>query len=217
MGIPAEGDGLRLRDDLLASTAGLAGGGGVEESPSRAARGVPPGGQDRLVARGRGQLERSSLKRGLQTGPDPTDRARAGSKHHILTEAQGIPLVVTLTGADAHDVTQLLPLVDAIPPLRGKCGRPCFRPARVQGDRAYGSKAQQAELRKRNIQPVLAQRNAPHGSGLGKTRWVVERTIGWLHQYRRLRVRYERRVDIHEALLTRGCVLICCKIALRVF
>ena len=125
--------------------------------------------------------------------------------------------MVTLTGANAHDVTQLLPLVDAIPPLRGKCGRPCFRPARVQGDRAYGSKAQQAELRKRNIQPVLAQRNAPHGSGLGKTRWVVERTIGWLHQYRRLRVRYERRVDIHEAFLTLGCVLICCKIALKVF
>jgi transposase len=64
---------------------------------------------------------------------------------------------------------------------------------------------------------VLAHRGTAHGSGLGTTRWVVERTISWLHQYRRPRVRYERRVDIHEAFLTLGCVLICCKITLRVF
>ena len=126
-------------------------------------------------------------------------------------------MVVTLTGANAHDITQLLPLVDAIPPLQGERGRPCFRPARVQGDRAYHSKPHEAELRKRNIQPVLAHRGTAHGSGLGTTRWVVERTISWLHQYRRLRVRYERRVDIHEAFLTLGCVLICCKFAVRLF
>jgi transposase len=52
----------------------------------------------------------------------------------------------------------------------------------------------------------------PHGPGLGKKRWVVERTIAWLHQYRRLRVRYERRDDIHEAFLAIGCSLICLKL-----
>jgi IS5 family transposase len=189
----------------------------VEEDPPRAARRVPPGRRNRLVASGGRQLEHPGGKRGAHTGPNPTDRARAGSKHHVLTEAQGIPLVVTLTGANAHDVTQLLPLVDAIAPLQGDRGRPCFRPARVQGDRAYHSKTHEAELRARNIQPVLAHRGTGHGSGLGTTRWVVERTISWLHQYRRLRVRYERRVDSHEAFLTLGCVLICCKIAPRVF
>jgi len=125
--------------------------------------------------------------------------------------------VATLTAANDHDVTQLLPLVDAVPKLRGKRGRPCFRPARVQGDRAYHSKPHAAELRRRNIQPVIAQRGTEHGSGLGTTRWVVERTISWLHQYRRLRVRYERRADIHEAFLTLGCILICCKFAVRLF
>ena len=49
-------------------------------------------------------------------------------------------------------------------------------------------------------------------NGLGKQRWVVERTIAWLHQYRRLRVRYERRADIHEAFLAIGCSLICLKL-----
>jgi len=189
----------------------------VDEGASGAARSIPGRGPDRLVACGGGQFQCPGSKRGLQTGPNPTDRGRAGSKHHALTDAQGIPLVVTLTAANAHDVTQLLPLVDQIPPLRGRRGRPCFRPARVQGDRAYHSQAHAAELQRRNIQPVIAQRGTPHGSGLGKTRWVIERTLSWLHQYRRLRVRYERRVDIHEAFLTLGCILICCKLAVRVF
>ena len=48
-----------------------------------------------------------------------------------------------------------------------------------------------------------------HGSGLGIYRWVVERTLAWLHQFRRLRVRWERRTEIHEAFLDIGCILIC--------
>ena len=52
----------------------------------------------------------------------------------------------------------------------------------------------------------------PHGSGLGRERWVVERTISWLHQYRRLRVRYERRADIHDAFLQIAGSLICLKL-----
>jgi transposase len=49
----------------------------------------------------------------------------------------------------------------------------------------------------------------PHGSGLGRWRWVVERTFAWLNQFRRLRVRYDKRADIHEAFLSLGCALIC--------
>jgi transposase len=120
-----------------------------------------------------------------------------------------VPLSVVLTGANAHDVTQLLPLMDAIPSLRGGRGRPRQRPDAVQADRAYGSARHERALRRRKVRPILAQRNTPHGSGLGKTRWVVERTLAWLHQFRRLRVRYERRADIHEAFLAIGCSMIC--------
>ena len=67
--------------------------------------------------------------RGKKTGPNPTDRRKAGSKHHVLTDAHGIPLVATLTAANRHDVTQLLPLVDAMPPLRGRPGRPVAQAA----------------------------------------------------------------------------------------
>ena len=52
-------------------------------------------------------------------------------------------------------------------------------------------------------------RRSEHGSGLGRWRWVVERTFAWLNQFRRLRVRYEKRADIHEAFLSLGCALIC--------
>jgi len=127
----------------------------------------------------------------------------------LITDAGGIPLAATVTGANAHDVTQLLPLVEAIPPVRGKRGRPRKRPRRVQGDRAYDSEPHRQVLRKQGIEPVLAKRNTEHGSGLGVYRWVVERTISWLHQMRRLRTRYERRDDIHEAFLTLGCIVVC--------
>lgn len=56
------------------------------------------------------------------------DRRKNSSKHHVLTDARGTPLVATLTGANRHDVTQLLPLVDAVPPVRGRLGRPLRRP-----------------------------------------------------------------------------------------
>ena len=50
---------------------------------------------------------------------------------------------------------------------------------------------------------------AAHGSGLGRRRWVVERTFAWLNQFRRLRVLYDKRAEIHEAFLSLGCALIC--------
>ena len=209
VGGPAPRNGLRVRDDLLATASRLAGGGGLAGHPARVAQPSPSGQPARLVAGGGRQFQRPRRFWGEKTGPNPTDRRKNGSKHHILTDANGIPLAATVTGANRHDVTQLLPLVDAVPPISGKCGRPRQRPQRVQGDRAYHSAAHSEALRQRGIEPVLAQRHTEHGSGLGVFRWVVERTNAWLHQFRRLRVRYERRADIHEAFLLLGCIVIC--------
>lgn len=64
-------------------------------------------------------------------------------------------------------------------------------------------------LHVRGIEPLLPERGTDEDRHLGVVRWVVERTIAWLHQFRRLRVRYERCADIHQALLTLGCVQIC--------
>ncbi|WP_259676633.1 IS5 family transposase, partial [Burkholderia pseudomallei] len=142
-------------------------------------------------------------------GPNPTDRARPGSKHHIVTDANGTPLAAILTGANVNDVTQLLPLIDSIPPIRGLRGHPLHRPRVVYADRGYDSERHRQALRNRGIEPVIAKRRTEHGSGLGKYRWVVERTHAWLHHFRRLRIRFERRADIHGAFLKLGCCLIC--------
>src|SRR4051812_41258471 len=76
-------------------------------------------------------------------------------------------------------------------------------------DRAYDSEPHRQELRGRGIEPKLAKRRTPHGSGLGKYRWVVERTISWFHRARKLRLRTDWRDDIHEALMSLGSSLIC--------
>ena len=148
-------------------------------------------------------------KAGSATGPSPVDRARNGSKHHLLVDATGIPLAWRLTSGNRHDVTQLIPLVDRVPPVRGKVGRPRRRPGRVSADRAYDYPTHRRQLRQRGITPEIARRKTTHGSGLGRYRWVVERTFAWLHQFKRLLVRYDRRADIHEAFLAIGCCLVC--------
>jgi transposase len=102
-----------------------------------------------------------------------------------------------------------MPLLEGITPIAGKPGRPLRKPKCVQADRGYDSSLHRQDLRSRGIGHQIARRRTDHGSNLGKTRWVVERTIAWLHQFRRLRVRYERLPSIHEALLRIGCAIIC--------
>jgi transposase len=162
------------------------------------------------VVAGGGRLEScAGEKGGSETGPSPVDRARNGSKHHLLVDATGIPLAWTLTGGNRNDVTQLIPLLDRVPPVRGKVGRPRRRPERVTADRGYDHDKYRRQLRERGIRSEIARRQSGHGSGLGRYRWVVERTFAWLHQFKRLLVRYDRRAEIHEAFLGLGCCLVC--------
>jgi transposase len=116
---------------------------------------------------------------------------------------------VTLTGANRHDITPLLPLLDAVPPIRGRRGRPRRHRGELYGVRGYDSNPPRRRLRERGIRPRIARRGVAHGSGLGKVRWVIERGFAWLHAFKRLRTRYERRADIHLGLLQLACALIC--------
>ncbi|WP_329538556.1 IS5 family transposase (plasmid) [Streptomyces sp. NBC_01450] len=150
-----------------------------------------------------------AMKGGPKTGPSPVDRARTGSKHHLITEAHGIPLAASLTGGNRNDVTQLMPLIEAIPPVRGRRGRPRRRPVRLYADRAYDHDKYRRQVRAVGITPVIARRGTEHGSGLGIHRWVVEQSFALLHWFRRLRIRWEIRDDIHEAFLRLACSIIC--------
>src|SRR5213083_2450584 len=115
-----------------------------------------------MVAGGRGLESCAGEKGGSATGPSPVDRARSGSKHHLLVDATGIPLAWTLSGGNRNDVTQLIPLVDRVPPVRGTVGRPRRRPERV-ADRAYDHRPQRRQLRERGIKPEIARRKTEHG------------------------------------------------------
>lgn len=122
-----------------------------------------------------------------------------------------------LTGGNRHDSTQLIPLVEAIGPIRGKRGRPRRRPRRLYADRGYDYDSHRKTLRSKGITPHIARKNTAHGSGLGTVRWVAERAFAWLHQFKRLRTRYERRADIHLGLLQLACALICYRQPTRSF
>src|SRR5215218_2290276 len=151
-------------------------------------------------------------KGGQRTGPNPTDKAKAGSKRHVVSDRGGIPLAVVLSAANVHDSKVLVEAVDAISPIRkprGRPGRPRKRPAKLHADKAYDFPRCRQALRKRGITPRISRRGIDSSEKLGRHRWVVERTLAWLSRYRRLSVRYERRDDIHEAFLHLGCSLIC--------
>ena len=126
----------------------------------------------------------------------------------MITEGHGIPLAVSLTGGNRNDITELLPLIDAVPPVRGRRGRPRRRPAELFADRAYDFDKYRKIVRCKGIRPRIARRGTPHGSGLGVYRWVIERTIAWYHGMKRLRIRWERRDDIHEAFLSLATCII---------
>jgi hypothetical protein len=74
---------------------------------------------------------------------------------------------VSLTGGQRNDVTQLMPLIAAIPPARGCRGRPRQRSETVDADRVYDHDTYRRQVRAKGITPVIACRGTAHGSGLG--------------------------------------------------
>jgi transposase len=105
-----------------------------------------------------------------------------------------------------------LEMLDAIPPCAGERGRPRRRPEAFQGDGAYGIKAIIAAVVQRRVRSLLApygRSRTAHGSGLGKTRYVVERSLSWMSNFRRLKLCYERTGEHFQAFHELAASLIC--------
>jgi hypothetical protein len=101
-------------------------------------------------------------------------------------------------------------MIDAVPPVRGRVGRPLRRPRSLVADRGYDADdACRRPLRARHVTPLIARRREPHGSGLGLWRYVVEQGIALLHQFRRLRTRFDKRDDVHESFIDLAICMIC--------
>ena len=124
-------------------------------------------------------------------------------------DRRGIPLGFLLTGANVHDSTPFEALIDAVPPIPGKRGRPRRRPNKLHADKAYDHRRCRDACRRRKIRPRIARRGVDTSQKLGRHRWVIERTFAWFNKLRRLTIRYERRLDIHHAFTSIACSLIC--------
>ena len=134
---------------------------------------------------------------------------KPGTKRHLVTDRRGIPLAELTTAANVNETTVLERLLDTIPPVRGKRGRPRRRPEKLHADKGYRSRKNQRVLRARRIKSRIARPGIESSERLGRHRWVIERTIAWINQMRRLIIRYERRDDIYDAFHQLGCTLIC--------
>lgn len=152
---------------------------------------------------------------GGHTGRNPTDRGKLGCKHHVIVDQRGLPLVAQLSAANVHDSRLLQPLVQSLPSVCGLTGRPRKRPGKLHADKGYDYRCHRQWLRRRGITPRIARRGVESKERLGRWRWVVERTLGWLHRFRRLRIRYERRADIHQGFLSLACAIVCLRFVER--
>lgn len=212
VGDASTGDGLRFGSDLLATVEALAEARRLEEAVSRLAEGTWPSRIARSLEGPCGQPKYSGGFWGRLTGKNPTDRAKKGTKRHLLTDGNGTPLALRLTGAQRHDSLPAMPLLDDIPLLPQPRGRPRKKPKSLYGDRAYGTPRNHQGLKERRIEDHLAQPRTPHGSGLGKVRWPIERTLAWTGQARRLKIRYDRLPANHRAFHYLQLARICFRI-----
>src|SRR4051794_16454518 len=141
-------------------------------------------------------------KRGGElTGPNPTDRGKAGTKYHIVASTDGLPLGVVPSAATVHDTRlfpHLLRLALAV----------CAAIGRLYADAAYDSAENRGLCAREGIQPFIREVGQPHGSGLGTVRCVVEHDCAWLLANKRLDRRHDRLGRMILALLTAACIFV---------
>lgn len=125
-------------------------------------------------------------------------------------------MIFCVTGANRHDSVVFEELVDALPAIGGKPGRARRWPGKLHADKGYDFARCRAHLKRRSIKDRIARRGIERNDRLGRHRWVVERTHSWLAALGKLRTRFERRIDIHVALLSLACCVICVR-TLEVF
>ncbi len=207
VGRPSSGIGVRVRDDVLATATRLVDGGRVRRLARDDARARSPRRVDRFRPGDTRRLARAGENGGADTGPSPVDRRKTGSKHHVLTCGNGVPLAVTLSGANSGDHLMLPEPLDRVRPLRGRPGPPRRRITTLSPTRATTTRASTTNWHN-DISPATSVRRGTRDKGTAG-RWIVEQTLALLHQYRHLAIRWERRTDIHHGFLTLAAALIC--------
>jgi putative transposase len=135
---------------------------------------------------------------------------KKGTKRSLLVDGRGAPLSLIVAGANRHDVKLLAQTLDAIVVRRPKPTQK--RPQHLCVDKGYAGKPAEKQMRARGYiphVPVKGASQARHRTKGKARRWVVERTHSWMNNYRKLRVRYEKKVANFQALLHLAIAIIC--------
>lgn len=114
-----------------------------------------------------------------------------------------------ISAANTPDAALALPLLDAVPAVRGRVGRPRRRPGKLHADKAYDQRWLRRAIARRGIRVRIARKKVESSTRLGRHRWVIERTVSWLVNHRRLARRYERLAAHFTAFATIAAVLVC--------
>jgi putative transposase len=138
------------------------------------------------------------------TGPNPTDRGKLGTKRHILTDQKGIPLSVSITGANTHDMKAAIETLDSV-----IVKRPSYE-QNLCLDKGYDFPEIEKETTKRRYLPHIRHRGEEPLTELrySAKRWVVERTNSWHNRFRKLLVRYEKKSENYLSLVCLACCII---------
>ena len=142
-------------------------------------------------------------------GANPVDRGKPGSKLHLVTDGQGLPLAVAVTAANVNDSTMFEGLLDDVPAVCTSSGRRRCRPEKVYADKGYDARHCRAYLRRRGITARIARRGIESSQRLGRHRWRVERALSWLSCSRHLQIRWDRGSERWFALVLLACALVC--------
>lgn len=117
-----------------------------------------------------------------------------------------------VSAADRHDSLFVEPILNGMPAIkRGGRGHPRRRPGKLHGDKGYDIPRVRRYLRRRGITARIARIGVDSSQRLGRHRWVVERTLGWLLSYKRLALRYDRSTATITALARLAVILICAR------
>ena len=135
------------------------------------------------------------------TGPNPTDRAKRGTKYHIATDGEGVPLACLATAANVNDTLVFERLFLAAFAVMARIRT-------VFADKGYDAQPHRDLCRAFKAEPCIHKRGQPHGSGLGTRRWPVERSNAWLLENRRLALRDDRLGFIIQSLLQSACIFL---------
>lgn len=135
------------------------------------------------------------------TGPNPTDRGKQGSKYHLAVTGEGIPVACAVTGANVNDTVLFERLFLTAFAVVAKIRT-------VFADKGYDAQRHRELCRTFGAEPHIHKRGRPHGSGLGKRRWPVERSNAWILENKRLALRYDRLGFIVQSLLQAACLFL---------